>query len=180
MDTWSGLYLQEQIDATAGQAAMAFAAFSASLFLGRMFAGRVLFGLGQRTTILIAGVGAAVGGGIAAATNSTLVIAAAFLLMGFSIAAAAPAAFGLVERIAPADQTNAIAAITTIGYSGFVWSPPIFGWLADAFDLRTAMAVIVSTTLGIIAAGVLATPGRLGRASPRDQSARIGRPGSVG
>ena len=43
-----------------------------------------------------------------------------------------------------------------------MWSPPIFGWLADAFDLRTAMAVIVSTTLGIIIAGLLATPGRLG------------------
>jgi MFS family permease len=82
--------------------------------------------------------------------------------MGFSIAAAAPAAFGLVEEIAPTDQTNAIAAITTVGYSGFVWSPPIFGWLADTFDLRTAMAVIVSSTLGIIIAGILATPSRLG------------------
>jgi len=174
MDTWSGLYLQEQLDASAGQAAMAFAAFSASLFLGRMFAGRVLFGLGRRTTILIAGVGAAVGGGIAAATDSALIVGLAFLLMGFSIAAAAPAAFGLVERIAPKDQANAIAAITTVGYSGFVWSPPIFGWLADAFDLRTAMAVIVSTTLGIIIAGLLATPGRLGdtrRADAVDRSA---------
>jgi MFS family permease len=167
MDTWSGLYMQEQLDATAGQAALAFAAFSASLFLGRMFAGRVLFGLGRRATILIAGVGAAVGGGIAAATDSTLVVGLAFLVMGFSIAAAAPAAFGLVEEIAPTDQTNAIAAITTVGYSGFVWSPPIFGWLADTFDLRTAMAVIVSTTLGIIIAGILATPTRLGtRTSP--------------
>ena len=166
MDTWSGLYLQEELDASAGQAALAFAAFSTSLFLGRMFAGRVLFGLGRRATILFAGIGAAVGGGVAAATDSALVVGVAFLLMGFSIAAAAPAAFGLVERIAPKDQANAIAAITTVGYSGFVWSPPIFGWLADAFDLRTAMAVIVSTTLGIIIAGVLATPRRLG--VPRD------------
>jgi len=162
MDTWSGQYLQDQLGATAGETALAFAAFSTSLFLGRLFAGRVLFGLGARATILIAGVGAAVGGAIAASTDSTLVVGGAFLLMGFSIAAAAPAAFGLVERIAPADQGNAIAAITTVGYSGFVWSPPIFGWLADAFSLRTAMAVIVSTTIGIIAAGVLATSARLG------------------
>ena len=166
MDTWSGLYLQEELGASAGQAALAFAAFSASLFLGRMFAGRVLFGLGRRATILFAGIGAAVGGGVAAATDSALVVGVAFLLMGFSISAAAPAAFGLVEWIAPKDQANAIAAITTVGYSGFVWSPPIFGWLADAFDLRTAMAVIVSTTLGIIIAGFLATPRRLG--VPRD------------
>lgn len=178
MDTWSGLYLQEQLGATAGQAAVAFGAFSASLFLGRMFAGRVLFGLGRRATILIAGFGAAAGGGGAAATDSTLVVGVAFLVMGFSIAAAAPAAFGLVEEMAPNDQANAITAITTVGYSGFVWSPPIFGWLADAFDLRTAMAVIVSTTLGIIVAGLLASPRRLrgarGGAPPEPpQSARF-------
>jgi predicted MFS family arabinose efflux permease len=167
MDTWSGQYMQDQLGATAGETALAFAAFSASLFLGRLFAGRVLFGLGARATILIAGVGAAVGGAIVATTDSTLVVGAAFLLMGFSIAAAAPAAFGLVERIAPADQANAIAAITTVGYSGFVWSPPIFGWLADAFSLRTAMAVIVSTTIGIIVAGLLATSARLGAADDR-------------
>jgi hypothetical protein len=35
------------------------------------------------------------------------------------------------------------------------------------------MAVIVSTTLGIIAAGVLATPRRLGQASTLDQSDRL-------
>ncbi len=160
MDTWSGLYLQEQLGATAGQAALAFAAFSASLFAGRMFAGRVLFGLGPRATILIAGFGAAIGGGIAAATDSTLIVGLAFLLMGFAISAAAPAGFGLIEDMAPGDQTNAIAAVTTVGYSGFVWSPPIFGWLADTFDLRTAMAVIVSSTLGIIIAGALASRAR--------------------
>ncbi|GIU97982.1 MAG: hypothetical protein KatS3mg013_1785 [Actinomycetota bacterium] len=52
--------------------------------------------------------------------------------------------------------------MTTLGYSGFVWSPPIFGWLAESFDLRTAMAVIVASTVGIVAAGLLATPARTG------------------
>jgi MFS family permease len=83
--------------------------------------------------------------------------------MGASIAAAAPAGFGLVETLAPDDQTNAIAAVTTVGYSGFVWSPPIFAWLATAFDLRAAMGVIVCATFGIVAAGFL---------TPRDGSVR--------
>jgi len=171
MDTWSGLYLQDQLDATAGQAALAFAAFSASLFLGRMFAGRVLFGLGPRATILFAGFGAAAGGAIATITSSPLVVGLAFLLMGFAISAAAPAGFGLVEAMAPRDQTNAIAAVTTVGYTGFVWSPPIFGYIAGAFDLRTAMAVIVSSTLGIIIAGALATRHRLHTADEPGASA---------
>ena len=156
MDTWSGLYLQDQLGATALKAAFAFAAFSASLCLGRLFAGRVLFGLGRRATIVISGVGAAIGGGVAAATDSPAVVAAAFLLMGFAISASAPAAFGLVDEAAPGDQANGVAAVTTIGYSGFVWSPPIYGWIAQAFDLRAAMVVIVTSTAGIIVAGLMA------------------------
>jgi hypothetical protein len=155
MDTWSGLYMQDELRASATAAALAFAAFSASLFLGRLFAGRVLFGLGSRATILTAGIGAAIGGAIAALTDSTAVVALAFLVMGFAISAAAPAGYGLVERAAPGDQTHAIAAVTTVGYSGFVWSPPIFGWIALTFDLRAAMAVIVSSTAGIVLAGLL-------------------------
>ena len=166
MDTWSGLYLYDQLGASEWQAAMAFVAFSAAIFLGRMFAGRVLFGLGRRTTIMASGAGGFLGGAIAALATDTTVVAFGFLVMGFSIAAAAPAGFGLVEEVAPDDQTNAIAAVTTVGYSGFVWSPPIFAWLAQAFDLRAAMGVIVSATLGILIAGAFA---------PRDRPATIDR-----
>jgi MFS family permease len=44
----------------------------------------------------------------------------------------------------------------TVGYTGFVWSPPLLGWIADTFDRRAAMGVIGLATLGIIATGLLA------------------------
>jgi MFS family permease len=160
MDTWSGLYVHTQLGASDLQTAMVFVAFSAAIAVGRLFAGRVLFGLGRRTTIILSGAGGVVGGAIAALASDPVIAGVGFLLMGASIAAAAPAGFGLVETVAPDDQAHAIAADTTVGYSGFVWSPPIFAWLANAFDLRAAMAVIVSATVGILIAGAL---------SPRDR-----------
>ena len=152
MDVWSGLYLREQLGASAPEAAMAFAAFSGALFFGRIFASRVLFGLGHRRTILIAGTGAAIGGTIAISSTALPVIAAAFLVMGFAISAAGPAGFGLVEQT-DADPAQAIAAVSTIGYTGFVWSPPLLGWIADTADLRAAMSMIVLATVGLIATG---------------------------
>jgi MFS family permease len=154
MDTWSGLYLREQLNATAAVAATAFIAFSGAVFLGRMFAGRVLFGLGSRTTILVSGLGSAIGGAIAVTTGNPWLVGFAFLLLGFSISAAAPAAFGLVEMV-DEDPTNAIAAVTTVGYTGFIWSPPLLGYVAQTVDLRAAMAVIVVATVGIVGAGLL-------------------------
>src|SRR5207253_7854560 len=78
------------------------------------------------------------------------------LVLGVGLSGAGPAGFGVGGGGAPGDQANGVAAVTTVGYSGFVWSPPIFGWIAQAFDLRAAMVVIVSTTAGIVVAGWLA------------------------
>ena len=155
MDTWSGLYMREELGASAGVAAMAFIAFSGAIFLGRLFAGKVLFGLGSRTTIIVAGVGSLAGGLLAIVTDDLIVVAIAYLILGFMISAAAPAGFSLTEGI-DEDPTSAIAAVTTVGYTGFIWSPPLLGYVAQAIDLRAAMAVIVVATLGIIVAGLLA------------------------
>jgi hypothetical protein len=57
MDIWSGLYLREELGASPAAAGAAFAAFAGSLFVGRLFAAKVLFGLGPRRTIVIAGIG---------------------------------------------------------------------------------------------------------------------------
>lgn len=154
MDTWSGLYLRDQLGASAATASIAFIAFASAVFLGRLFAGRVLFGLGARTTILVSGVGSAVGGSIAVASSKPWMVGIAFLLLGFMISAAAPAAFGLVEGSGE-DAANAIAAVTTVGYTGFIWSPPLLGWIAQTVSLRAAMGVVVVATFGIAGMGLL-------------------------
>jgi MFS family permease len=168
MDTWSGLYLRDQLGASAGVAAMAFIAFSGAIFLGRLFAGRVLFGLGARTTIIVAGIGSLAGGLLATVTDSLAVVGLAYLILGFMISAAAPAGFSLTEDI-DEDPTSAIAAVTTVGYTGFIWSPPLLGYVAQTIDLRAAMAVIVIATFGIIVAGLLAprTPASSARRTRR-------------
>lgn len=155
MDIWSGLYLREQLGASAAAAGAAFAAFAGALFVGRLFAAKILFGLGARRTIIVAGIGGGLGGTIAVLSDTTPVVAAAFLLMGFAMSAAAPAGFSLVEG-STADPSSAVAAVATVGYTGFVWSPPLLGWIADTVDLRAAMAVIVLATAGITVTGLFA------------------------
>jgi cyanate permease len=155
MDTWSGLYLRDQLGASATTAAIAFIAFATAVFLGRMFAGRVLFGLGPRTTILVSGTGSAIASALAVLTNNPWVVGLAYLMLGFTISAAAPAAYGLVEGI-DENPADAITAVTTVGYTGFIWSPALLGYIAQTVSLRAAMSVIVVATFGIIGAGLLA------------------------
>lgn len=156
LDTWSGRYLQDTQDASAVAAAWVFVGFSAALFAGRMFAGKILFRLGRRATILGGGIGTMAAGLAAVITDSLAVVAVAYIVMGFVLSWVAPAGFGLVESVARGDQTNAIGAVTTLGYGGFVVSPVLFGWIASAFDPRAAMVLIVASSAGIVLAGLRA------------------------
>jgi hypothetical protein len=165
MDTWSGLYLRDELGASAGAAALAFIAFSGAAFAGRLFAGKVLFGLGHRRTLIAAGLGSFAAACLVVISSDLWIVGLGFLLMGFAISAAAPAGIGLVDVATGVDPTDAIAGVTTVGYTGFIWSPPLLGWIAEAFDLRVAMGVIVVATLGIVAAG-LAAPADRGAGRP--------------
>lgn len=154
MDIWSVTYLRESLHASVFAGAVAFAAFSIAMAVGRLSAGRLLFGLGYRRTIQVSGLGSLAAGTLAAATGSTLVAGIAFLFLGFFIASATPAAFGLIGDSGE-EPALAIAAMTTVGYTGFVIGPPITGWLAQTAGLRAIMGLISAATVGVAACGLL-------------------------
>ena len=153
MDVWSVLYLRRTLGASVTTGALGFVAFAIATAVGRAFAARVLFGLGYRRTLLVSGLSSMAAGAVAILTTSPVVAGGAFLVLGFTVSAAAPAAFGL-GTAGRQDAGVVIAAMTTVGYGGFVLGPPISGWLASSFGLRATMALVVSSTIGI-AAGAL-------------------------
>lgn len=154
LDVWAVSYLRQTLGSSIIAGALGFSAFAAATAVGRIFAGRILFGMGYRRTILFSGIGSVIAGTLAVFAPTPLVASLAYLLMGFCLAAAGPAAFGAV----PGSGTEAgvaIAAVTTVGYIGFVIGPPVMGWLADAGGIRTVIVVITIATLGILLGGYL-------------------------
>jgi MFS family permease len=160
MDIWSVIYLRHTLSASAMAGGIAFGAFSLAMAFGRLTAGRLFFGMGYRATMRISGVGSLVSGLASALTHSSVVAGIAFLFLGFFIASAAPAAFGMIAET-DEDPALAVAAMTTAGYSGFVVGPPLMGWLAETVGLRSTMVVLVSMSLGVAVGGVVG--GRGGR-----------------
>lgn len=155
MDVWSGVYVRGSLDATVMGSAIAFSAFSLATALGRACAG-LIFRLGYRRTILLSGSGS-LAAGIAVVFAPNIAMAAiGYLVLGFFLSAAAPAAFGSVQGRDGVNQGVAIAAVTTVGYAGFVIGPPIMGWLADASgSFRITMVVLTMATAGVLVGGLL-------------------------
>jgi MFS family permease len=158
LDVWSGTYLRSTLGASILAAGVGVALFGLATATGRGLASRVLFGMGYRRTILVSGIGSIAAGALAAAAPSPAIASLAYLFLGFFLSAAAPAGFGSVQG-SGARAGVAIAAVTTVGYAGFVIGPPVMGWLADVGGVRSVMILITLSTFGVVIGGLLSPKG---------------------
>jgi MFS family permease len=138
---WSGVYMAREADAPAGLAPLGLAAFSLTMGFGRLGGDGVAARLGSASTAGGGAVVAAAGIGLAIGVPEPGAAIAGYALMGLGLSAVFPLALraaGLAgDRPGPA-----LAAVSTVGYGGFLLGPPAIGALAQASSLRAALLLV--------------------------------------
>lgn len=172
---WSGVLLRENLHAHAGQVGLAYAAFSATMTVGRLAGDRVVHALGRaRSIALLTAIGAA---GLAAgmATSALIGTVVGFALLGIGLSVMVPVIFSTAaDGAAPGP---AIATVSTLGYTGFLAGPSAIGLVAEATSVPIALWLVpIFTTAGGIL-GITAVRMTAGRrdASQIATSVRDGR-----
>jgi len=79
-----------------------------------------------------------------------------FLLTGFGVSSIVPLTYGLAGRSKTMSAGMAIAAVSTVGYLGFLFGPPIIGYIAKAASLRWSFALI-----GLLASFMIFLAGKI-------------------
>ncbi|MEW1632782.1 MFS transporter [Streptomyces sp. NPDC093801] len=142
VNDWGAVYLKEETGASAGAAGLGYAVFSAGMVVGRLTADRLRARLGTVAFTLlcaaVAGAGALVP--ILAATTAAGFVG--YALLGLGMAAVIPLVFAHAAALRPERTGSSIAAVSAVGYVGFLAGPPVIGVLAEATDLRWAMLVL--------------------------------------
>jgi MFS family permease len=148
---WSALLLIEHAGATPAVGAAGYAAFSITMAVCR-FAGDSLIGaIGPRRLMVIGGISIAVGLAAAAAFSVPLPAAAGFALVGIGAANVVPVIFAAAGRIPGLPPGAGIAAVATVGYTGFLIGPPVIGWIASIIGLPAAHGLLALAGLLIAA-----------------------------
>jgi MFS family permease len=146
---WSAVYLAQPLSAGAAVAALAFAAFSAAMVVGRIFGDHILTRIGA-TRVLLAGSAISAGGlGLALVIGHPLAGVLGFACLGAGLAGIVPIAFrasAITPGVAPG---VGLAAVATMGYTGFLVGPPVIGAIADASTLPRALIVVVVAVAAI-------------------------------
>lgn len=139
---WSSNYMENVGKANEALAPMALAAFSLAMTIGRIFGDRVREHLGDRKLLIFSGCVAFIGLGVALAIPLPFYIITGFFVVGLGLATVVPIAYSTAGNAPGLPSGVGISMVTTVGYAGFLFGPPIIGFLADWQTLRFALLFV--------------------------------------
>ncbi|HVY21296.1 MAG TPA: MFS transporter [Bauldia sp.] len=148
---WSALFLSKVKGTSAGVAASGLIVFSVAMIVCRLTGDRVVAALGATTIVFAGGLLMAAGIAIAVVAPWPIVSALGFGIVGIGAANLAPVGFSAASRTPGVPASVGVAAVTTMGYAGFLVSPPTLGFVANAWGLPVALGIVAVMGLAITA-----------------------------
>jgi predicted MFS family arabinose efflux permease len=147
---WSAVYLKGTLHTEAGLAAGGFAAFSLAMALGRFIGDNLTHRWGPTVLVRWSGLLATGGLGLALVIPQLFAAIVGYALFGIGLSCIVPIVLSAAGRLTRTQEASAIAAVSTIGYTGFLTGPPMIGLLAQWSTLQRALSVVVGFTFIIV------------------------------
>ena len=152
---WSALYLTIDKLASPAAAASGYALYSLAMSVCRLTGDPVVARLGPRLTLSLGGVLVAAGIAVAVMVPSAFLAPVGFLIVGIGAANIVPVLFSAAAQTPGVPPSVGVAAVATLGYSGFLVAPPLLGIVGKAFGLAASLWIVAFAGL-VIAVATLA------------------------
>ena len=149
MADWSAVYL-EHLGTSSGVAALGYAAFSLAMLIARFSGDALVTRLGSKMMVRLGGAVASLGLCAGLVFNTVWAVIVGFGAVGLGLSVVAPLVFGLAGNHPTIPRGQAVAAVATMGYSGFLAGPPVLGFIAEGSSLRVALFVIALLSAAIV------------------------------
>ena len=155
---WAAILLHERFLLEAGVAALAFGFYQGGMAASRMSGDWLRHRFGSVRVVVTSALLAAAGTGLALIAPTSWLTFLAFTIGGIGIGNVAPMLFAGGGRLEPDAPGRGIAAVTTMGYAGFLTGPPLIGFVAQLTNLQVGLGltVLASIIIAIFAKGVAA------------------------
>ncbi|MGV3642265.1 MAG: MFS transporter [Adhaeribacter sp.] len=142
MFDWSGVYFKKVVMAEPAWLGAGYTAFMLTMALGRFVADSFTHRFGLKRTLQVSGLLTAAGLVLAVVLPGLWTAIAGFLLVGAGVSSVVPLVYSEAGRSKVLSPGVALAAVSTIGFLGFLIGPPLIGFVAGAFSLRASFAII--------------------------------------
>jgi MFS family permease len=142
MADWSTNYMENISHAEKALAPIGLSAFALAMTLGRTLGDGARIKFGDRSLMIACGLVATAGILIAILFTHPLATICGFFVVGIGLSAVVPIAYSIAGHTKDLPPGVGLAMVTTVGYSGFLFGPPIIGFIAQWENLRVALGFV--------------------------------------
>jgi MFS family permease len=147
LQDWAAVYMRQVVLVPIWIAAIAYAAYSSAMALGRFAGDRALALIGEHTLMRLSGALIIVGLAAALLLPSPFFAIAGFAVAGLGNSNLVPILFSAAGRDPVLGPGPGIATVTTVGFCGFLIGPAVIGLMSKFFGLSVALSVVVLLAL---------------------------------
>ena len=142
MFDWSGVYFLKVINASQHLRTLGYVSFMCAMSLGRFIGDQLISKYGAKKVLQLSGI--VITSGLLFAVIFPYIITATigFLLVGFGVSSVIPLCYAMAGRSKKLAPSLGIAAVSSIGFLGFLLGPPLIGYISQASNLRISFTVI--------------------------------------
>ncbi len=159
---WSAVHLRDELGAGPVGSGIGFTAFALAMAGSRLFLGdRLVTRMGRQRLVRAAGVLATIGTVTVVVAPTAAVGWLGYLLIGAGASVVFPNVLAGAAATDGRSSGSSIAAVSSVGYLGFLIGPPLIGFVAEWGGLRVGLAVTILCAVTVSAlAGALRTVDR--------------------
>lgn len=142
MFDWSGVYFQKVVAAPANWVTLGYLSFMGAMATGRFISDKFTTRFGIKPILQASGALIASGLLLSVVFPYMLTAGLGFLMVGLGVSSVIPLIYSAAGRSKTMNPGVALAAVSTIGFIGFLLGPPLIGSIAQIASLRWSFTLI--------------------------------------
>jgi MFS family permease len=151
MYDWSGIYFQKVVNPSKSVATAAFVVYMVSMTIGRFTGDKLVELIGIKKVLTLNGILITSGLLFCVVFPYIYTTYIGYAMVGLGVSCIVPLVFSMAGKSQSMNTGQALAAVSTVGYLGFLIIPPAVGFIAQAAGLRWAFGIVAGFGALIIA-----------------------------
>jgi MFS family permease len=142
MFDWSGVYFKDIVKAPGSLIILGYTSFMIMMSSGRFFGDRLINKFGRKTVMQLSGVMISMGMFMAVTFPYIIPCTLAFMIVGMGVSTVIPTLYSIAGKHPTIPTGEALTAVSSVSFLGFLMGPPLIGYIAELFSLRFSFAFI--------------------------------------
>ncbi|MDI9355695.1 MAG: MFS transporter [Chitinophagaceae bacterium] len=142
MFDWSGVYFRDVVKVDKELILVGYSAFLFTMAMGRFISDTITNMMGTRRMLIISGILMCSGLLLAVLFPSLVFATLGFTLVGLGSSSVVPVAYTIAGNSQKIPPSFALSLVSSIGFSGFLFGPPLIGYISHYSNLRYSFAVV--------------------------------------